>query len=57
MNTIQDSSDGGFMTDNNSKSSLVVQVKFKQHLDKLSMEFKKSVLGKLKETFSSGVVF
>ena len=53
---IEDSSDGGFMVYNNSDSSLVVEVKSKQHLDKSLMEFKESVLGKLNETFSLGVV-
>ena len=43
----EDSSDGGFMVYNNSDSSLVVEVKSKQHLDKSLMDFKELVLGKL----------
>ena len=55
---LEDSSDGGFMVHDNSESSLVVEVKSKQHLDKSLMEFKKTVLGKLNKAFSiSGMVF
>ena len=45
---------GGFMVHNNSESSLVVEVKSKQHLDKSLTESKESFLGKLSETFSLG---
>ena len=42
----------------NSESSLVVEVKSKQHLDKSLIEFKESILGKLNEAFSlGGMVF
>ena len=47
----EDSSDGSFMVGKNSKTSLIVEVKFKQHLDKSLMEFKDSLLAKLSETF------
>ena len=46
------SPDGGFMVHHNSESSLVVEVKSKQHLDQPLMELKESVLGKLNELFS-----
>ena len=49
---LEDSLDGGFMVHDNSESSLVVEVKSKQHLDKSLMDLKKLVLGKLNETFS-----
>ena len=45
----EDSPNGGFMVHHNSESSLVVELKFKQHLDKPLMELKESVLGKLNE--------
>ena len=38
----------------NSKSSLVVEGKSKQHLDPLLMELKESVLGKFYELFFQG---
>ena len=40
------------MVHHNSESSLVVEVKSKQHLDQTLMELKESVLGKIKESFS-----
>ena len=43
------------MVHNNSESSLVVEVKSKQHLDPIFMELKKLVLSKLNESFSKGV--
>ena len=46
--------DGNFMVGNNSESSLVVEVKSKQHLDLALMELKESVLVKLNESFSLG---
>ena len=55
---LEDSSNGGFMVHNNSESSLVVEVKSKQHLEKSLMQLKESVLGKLNNTlFLGGVVF
>ena len=49
---LEDSPDGGFMVHHNSESSLVVEVKSKQHLDQTLMELKESVLVKLNESFS-----
>ena len=43
---LKDSPNGGFMVHSNSESSLVVEVKYKQHHDPLMMELKKSVLSK-----------
>ena len=40
------------MVPHNYDSSLVVEVKYKQHLDPLLMELKESVLGMLNESFS-----
>ena len=37
--TLEDSLHGGFMVHHNSESSLVVEVMFKQHLNKLLVEF------------------
>ena len=48
------SPDGGAKVHHNSGSSLVVEVKSKQHLDLSLMELKESVLGKLNESFSLG---
>ena len=42
------------MVHHNFETSLVVEVKSKQHLDKPLMEFKKVLLGKLNESFSLG---
>ena len=44
---LEHSLNGGFMVHHNSESSLVVEVKSKQHLDQPLMELKESVLGKL----------
>ena len=52
---LEDYPNGGFMGHHNSKSSLIV-VKSKQHLDQPFMELKESVLGKLNESFSLGVM-
>ena len=49
------SPDGGFMIHHDSESSLVVERKLKQHLNKPLMELKKSVMGKLNESFSFGI--
>ena len=46
---LADSPNDGFMVNNNSESSLVVEVKSKQQLDPSLMELKKSILGKLNE--------
>ena len=46
------------MVHDNSESSLVVEVKSKQHLDKSLIEFKEMVLRNLNVTFSlRGMVF
>ena len=44
----------GFMVHHNSKSSLVLKVKYKHHLYKSLMELKESFLCKLNELFSLG---
>ena len=44
---LEDSPNGGFMIHHNSESSLVVEVKSKQHLDKSLMEFKNQSLASL----------
>ena len=44
----------GFMVRHNSVSSLVVDMKSKQHLDPLLMELKESFLKKNNESFSEG---
>ena len=46
------SPDGGAIVHQNSESSLAVEVKSKQHLDKSLMELNESVLGKLNEALS-----
>ena len=51
---LEDSSNGGFLVHNNSVSSLVVEVKSNQNLDKSLVEFKESVLSEINETFSLG---
>ena len=51
---LEDSPKGGFMVHHNSESSLVVEVKSKQHLDPLLMELKESFLSKFNESFSQG---
>ena len=51
---LEDSPNGDFMVHLNSKSSLVVWVKSKQHLNKPFMEVTKSVLEKLNKSFSLG---
>ena len=47
-------SNRGAIVHHNSESSLVVEVKSKQHLDLALMELKESVLVKLNESFSLG---
>ena len=49
---LKDSPNDGFMIHNHFESSLVVEVKSKQHLDQPLMELKKSVLVKLNQSFS-----
>ena len=49
---LEDSPDGGFMVHHNFESSLVVEMKSKQHLDPSLMELKESVLGKNNESFA-----
>ena len=49
---LESSLNGGAIVHHNSESSLVVEVKSKQHLDQPLMELKESVLGKLNELFS-----
>ena len=51
---LEDSLNCGFMVHHNSESSLVVEVKSKQHLDKSLIELNKSVLLNLNEAFSLG---
>ena len=50
----ENSPNSSFMVYKNSESSMVVEVKSKQHLDRPLMEFKEEVLGKLNESFSLG---
>ena len=50
----QDSPNGGFMVHHNSKLSLVVEVKSKQHFDPLLMELKESILSNFNDSFSQG---
>ncbi|KAH0716653.1 hypothetical protein KY290_012914 [Solanum tuberosum] len=49
---VEDSSKGGVMVRHNSESSIVVDVKSKQHLDPILMELKELVFNKAIETFS-----
>ena len=44
---LESSPDGGVVVNHNSESSLVVEVKTKQHLDLALIELKESVLEKL----------
>lgn len=56
--SFEGSPNGGVMVYQNAKSSLVAEVKPKQHLDQPLMELKEYVLGKLNESFSlGGMVF
>ena len=54
---LEDSPNCGLMFHNNSESSLVFEVKYKQHLDKLLMELKVSVLEKHNEALSMWKMF
>ena len=49
---MESASDEGVVVHPNSESSLVVEVKSKQHLDLALMELKGSVLGKMNESFT-----
>ncbi|KAH0661557.1 hypothetical protein KY284_026488 [Solanum tuberosum] len=51
---LEDSPKGGVMIRHNSESSVVLDVKSKQHPDPILMELKESVLNKAIETFSQG---
>ena len=51
---LEGSPNGNFVVHNNSNLSLVVEVKFKQHLDPLLMELKKLALSKSNESFYQG---
>ena len=51
---LEDSPNSGFMIRHNFESSLVVELKYRKHLDQQSMEVKDSVLCKLNESFSLG---
>ena len=51
---LEDSLNDGFTVHHNSESSLVVEVKPKEHLDQPLMELKKSYLVKLNESLSLG---
>ena len=48
----KDVPNSGFMVHHNSKSSLLVEVKSKQHLDQPLMELMELVFGNLNELFS-----
>ena len=50
--TLEVSPNSGFTVHHNFESLLVVLMKSKQHLEKLLMELKESVHGKLNEAFS-----
>ena len=51
---LEDSPKGGFMVRHKSKSSLVVGLKSKQHLDPLLRDLKETVLSTSNESFSQG---
>ena len=48
---LEGSPNGGAIVHHNSESSLMIEVKSKQNLDRPLMESKESVLGKLNESF------
>ena len=53
----EDIPNGGFMVHHNSKKSLVVEVKSKQHVDQTLIEFEESVLCKINEVLNlAGIV-
>ena len=51
---LEGSPNGGAIVHHNSESSLLVNMKSKQHLDDPLMELKESILGKLNESFTLG---
>ncbi|XP_069143421.1 uncharacterized protein [Solanum lycopersicum] len=51
---LENSTNVSFMVHYNARYALVVEVKSKKHLDKLLMNLKESVLGKLNESLSLG---
>ena len=51
---LDDSPNSRFVVHNNSKSSLMVEVKSKKHLDPLLMKLKKSLFSKLNESVTQG---
>ena len=51
---LEDSPNGSLMVHHNAKSSLVFEVKFKQHFYQSLIELKESILGKLNESFRLG---
>ena len=51
---LESSPDEGAIVHYNSESSLMVELKSKQHLDLALIELKESVLGKLNESLSLG---
>ena len=51
---LESSPDGGAIVHQNSKSSLVIEGKSKQHLHHALMDLKESVIGKFNESFSLG---
>ena len=51
---LEDSPNGGFMVHHYSQSSLLVEVKSKQYLDKSLMELKESVLRRINEEIPLG---
>ena len=51
---LKDTSKGGFMIYHNSESSLVVELKCKQHIDPILMDLKELGLSKHNESFSQG---
>ena len=48
---LESASNGGVVVHHNSESSLVVEVKSKQHLDLALMELKESIITKFNESF------
>lgn len=51
---LEDSSNGGVIVHHNSESSLVMEVKSKQHVDEQLMKLKELAIGKLNESLSLG---
>ena len=53
---LEDSTNSGFRVHHHPESFFLVEVKSKQYFDQALMELKESVLGKLNESFSYGVL-